>query len=70
MNSNGKYLIGPIVFISLIVISVFWVMGFIRGEDTERRRIYDRCLELNGTMIHRDAVAQCKEIVKMPTIND
>jgi hypothetical protein len=53
-------LIVSLVFLSLVT---FW-FGVGMGEKWETRRIYNACLETNASMIHSDAVAKCKEIIK------
>lgn len=41
-----------------------FVMGYLFGFTLAENRIYDNCLEANATMIHKDAVAKCKEFIK------
>ena len=50
----------PIFVVALIV----FVLGYLLGFTLTEKRIYNKCLEANATMIHKDAVAKCKELVK------
>ena len=50
----------PIFVVALIV----FVLGYLLGFTLAEKRIYNNCLEANASMIHSDAVAKCKEIVK------
>ena len=45
-----------VVFVSVLMYMVGWAL-------TEKR-IYDNCLKSNSTMIHYEAVAKCRDIVK------
>ena len=50
----------PIFVVALIL----FVLGYLLGFSLTEKRIYSNCLEANATMIHQDAVAKCREIVK------
>ena len=50
----------PIFVVALIL----FVLGYLLGFSLTEKRIYGNCLNANATMIHQDAVAKCKEIVK------
>lgn len=50
----------PIFVVALIL----FVLGYLLGFTLTEKRIYGNCLEANATMIHRDAVAKCWEVVK------
>lgn len=50
----------PIFVVALIL----FVLGYLLGFTLTEKRIYGNCLEANATMIHQDAVAKCREIVK------
>ena len=47
-----------------VVALIVFVMGYLLGFTLTEKRIYNNCLEANATMIHQDAVAKCREIVK------
>jgi hypothetical protein len=34
------------------------------GDKLAEMRIYQKCLDKNGTLVHNDAVKHCKEIIK------
>ena len=50
----------PFFVVALIV----FVLGYLLGFTLTEKRIYNNCLEANATMIHQDAVAKCREIIK------
>lgn len=50
----------PIFVVALIV----FVLGYLLGFTLTEKRIYSNCLEVNASMIHKDAVTKCKEIIK------
>ena len=50
----------PIFVVALIL----FVLGYLLGFTLTEKRIYGNCLEANASMIHKDAVAKCKEFVK------
>jgi hypothetical protein len=50
----------PIFVVALIL----FVLGYLLGFTLTEKRIYSNCLEANSTMIHKDAVAKCWEVVK------
>ena len=50
----------PIFVVALIL----FVLGYLLGFTLTEKRIYNNCLEANATMIHQDAVAKCREIIK------
>ena len=64
MNEN------TLILVTAACIAIFFLgfaihqAGLAMGRTWERERIYDRCLAINASMIHRDAVVKCKEIVK------
>ena len=47
-----------------VVALILCVLGYLLGFSLTEKRIYNNCLEANATMIHKDAVAKCKEIIK------
>ena len=57
MNDDN---IMPIFVVALIL----FVLGYLLGFTLTEKRIYNNCLEANATMIHQDAVAKCREVVK------
>lgn len=51
--------------VPVIVAAIFlFVLGYMLGFTMTEKRIYNNCLEANATMIHKDAVAKCNEVVK------
>ena len=50
----------PIFVVALIV----FVLGYLLGFTLTEKRIYGNCLEANASMIHSDAVANCREFLK------
>lgn len=50
--------------IFFIVALTLFVLAYLLGFTLAENRIYDNCLEANATMIHKDAVAKCKEFIK------
>lgn len=58
MNDNWWAM--PVVFLTIAAI----VLLVIVGGKMETSRIYNKCLDKNGTMLYTDAVKHCKEIVK------
>jgi Sec-independent protein secretion pathway component TatC len=60
MYDDKHYYVVPI-----IVLAVFlFVLGYLLGFTLTEKRIYNNCLETNATMIHQDAVAKCRELIK------
>lgn len=47
-----------------VVALILFVLGYLLGFTLTEKRIYNNCLEANATMIHKDAVAKCKEFIK------
>ena len=47
-----------------VVALILCVLGYLLGFTLTEKRIYNNCLEANATMIHKDAVAKCREIVE------
>lgn len=47
-----------------VVALILFVLGYLLGFTLTEKRIYNNCLEANATMIHKDAVAKCREIVE------
>ena len=58
MNDNWWAM--PVVF--LIIASI--ILLVLIGGKMEKLRIYNNCLDKNGTLVYTDAVKHCKEIVK------
>ena len=58
MNDNWWAM--PVVFLTIAAI----VLLIVIGGKLEKMRIYNNCLDKNGTMLYTDAVKLCKEIVK------
>jgi len=52
-----------IVPIFVVALAIF-VLGYLLGFTLTEKRIYNNCLEANATMIHKDAVAKCREFIK------
>ena len=52
-----------IVPIFVVALAIF-VFGYLLGFTLTEKRIYNNCLEANATMIHQDAVANCREFIK------
>lgn len=55
-DDNFVPMVAFVVFVSVLMYMVGWAL-------TEKR-IYDNCLTNNSTMIHHEAVAKCRDIVK------
>ena len=53
-----------IVFPMVVFAVLLFVLGYQLGFTLAEKRIYNNCLEANAMMIHKDAIAKCKEIVK------
>lgn len=54
-----------VTFIPIFVVVIFLcVLGYMLGFTMAEKKIYNNCLENNGSMIHSEAVAKCREIVK------
>jgi hypothetical protein len=51
----------PLIFVVALIV---FVLGYLLGFTLTEKRIYNNCLEANATMIHKDAVAKCKEFIK------
>ena len=47
-----------------VVALILCVLGYLLGFTLTEKRIYNNCLEANATMMHKDAVAKCWEVVK------
>ena len=52
-----------IVPIFVVALAIF-VFGYLLGFTLTEKRIYTNCLEVNATMIHKDAVVNCREFIK------
>lgn len=52
-----------IIVIFVIALTIF-VFGYLLGFTLTEKRIYTNCLEVNAAMIHKDAVANCREFIK------
>lgn len=50
----------PIFVVALIL----FVLGYLLGFTLTEKRIYNNCLEANAMMIHKDAVANCRQFIK------
>jgi hypothetical protein len=51
-------------YILSFVTIIGFLLGIIAGELLENARIYNKCLEENGYMLHVEAKTKCKGIVK------
>ena len=52
------------IIVIFVVALILFVLGYLLGFSLTEKRIYSNCLEVNATMIHQDAVAKCREVVK------
>jgi len=57
---NDNWWVFPVAGLTLAAI----VFLIVIGGKLEKMRIYNNCLDKNGTMLYTDAVKLCKEIVK------
>ncbi len=64
MNNNASMIITAVCVAAGFFGFAANQIGFSMGKSWERGRIYDQCLAVHSSMIHRDAVVKCKEIVK------
>jgi len=58
MTERHIFAVSAAMFILIIL------AGMVLGENLEKKRIYERCMQANGAMVHNDAVAKCQEVVK------
>lgn len=57
---NDNWWVFPVAGLTIAVIVLLVVVG----GKMETSRIYNNCLDKNGSMVYTDAVKHCKEIVK------
>ncbi len=50
--------------ITLFACIEIYRVGAVKGESTERNRIYTKCLKEHETLPHKDTVSLCEERVK------
>lgn len=51
-------------YITLVVFICIAAGLYVMGGNSERERLYNKCLESNSTMAYHEAVAKCKEFIK------
>lgn len=64
MNDNTPTIVTVVCVAVVFLGFAVHQLGLAMGRSWEREKIYSRCLELNSALIHSDAVAKCKEVVK------
>jgi hypothetical protein len=57
---NDNWWVFPVAGLTLAAI----ILLVLIGGKMEKLRIYNNCLDKNGTLLYTDAVKLCKEIVK------
>lgn len=57
---NDNWWVFPAAGLTIATIMILVIVG----GKIETSRIYNNCLDKNGTMLYTDAVKHCKEIVK------
>ena len=50
--------------VPMLVLALFlFVLGYLLGVSNNVTRFYNNCIEANASMITKDAVAKCKEMI-------
>lgn len=60
MNSDAF----AFLLVGLAVCALSAVAGAAVGQDVEQKRLYDKCIRNNTTMVYSEVVAMCKDQVK------
>ena len=47
----------------LVLALLLFVLGYLLGVSHNVTRFYNNCIEANASMITKDAVAKCKEMI-------